>query len=60
LCIGYVDHLYNKPELETAGWLPRQPLEQLIHFDSWQNTRSAEEDALIKQISNNQDFPEQC
>ncbi|RRD00773.1 5,6-dimethylbenzimidazole synthase [Amphritea balenae] len=59
LCIGYVDHFYDKPELETAGWLPRQPLEQLVHFDSWQNTRSAEEDSLIEQINRDRDFPEQ-
>jgi 5,6-dimethylbenzimidazole synthase len=36
LCIGYVDFFHDKPELEKAGWLPRLPLEQLIHQDRWQ------------------------
>ncbi|MEH6443482.1 MAG: 5,6-dimethylbenzimidazole synthase [Oceanospirillaceae bacterium] len=57
LCIGYVEHFYNKPELQTAGWLPRQPLSDLICFDGWQNTRTAEQDALIAQINQDRDFP---
>lgn len=36
LCIGYVSHFHQHPELETAGWLPRLPLEELLHFDQWQ------------------------
>lgn len=59
LCIGYVDHFYNKPELESAGWLPRQPLSELVHFDSWQNTRTAEQDSLIAQINKDRNFPKQ-
>ena len=35
LCVGYVTHLHEKPELETAGWLPRMPLDELIHCDRW-------------------------
>ncbi len=35
LCVGYVTHFYDKPELETAGWLPRLPLDALIHCDRW-------------------------
>lgn len=38
LCVGYVTHFHEKPELEKAGWLPRLPLESLIHFDSWGST----------------------
>ncbi len=36
LCIGYVSHFHARPELEAAGWLPRLPLETLLHFDQWQ------------------------
>lgn len=36
LCIGYVSHFYGRPELEAAGWLPRLPLEQVLHFEHWQ------------------------
>ncbi len=35
LCIGYVSHFYDKPELETAGWLPRMPIEDVVYFDQW-------------------------
>lgn len=33
LCIGYVTHFPEKPELETAGWLPRLPLADLVSCD---------------------------
>ena len=35
LCVGYVSLFHEKPELEKAGWLPRVPLETLIHYDQW-------------------------
>ena len=35
LCVGYVSHFHAKPELETAGWLPRLPIEDLVYFDQW-------------------------
>ena len=35
LCVGYVSHFHEKPELEKAGWLPRMPLDEVIHFDQW-------------------------
>ena len=56
LCIGYVSHFYEKPELETAGWLKRMPLEELVYFDPWQNSKDAEEETLISQIINDRDF----
>lgn len=35
LCIGYVSHFHEKPELEKAGWLPRAELQTLIHHERW-------------------------
>jgi 5,6-dimethylbenzimidazole synthase len=35
LCIGYVSHFNDKPELEKAGWLPRLALEELVYFEQW-------------------------
>ena len=35
LCLGYVSEFKERPELETAGWRSRLPLEELIHFDRW-------------------------
>jgi len=36
LCMGYVTQFQDKPELETAGWLPRENLDQLVHYDKWE------------------------
>lgn len=33
LCVGKVKHFKQQPELESAGWLRRLPLEDLIYFD---------------------------
>jgi 5,6-dimethylbenzimidazole synthase len=35
LCVGYVSHFPGQPELETVGWLPRVPLEQMVAVDRW-------------------------
>jgi len=35
LCVGWVSHFFDKPELETAGWRKRQPLPDLVHDGRW-------------------------
>ncbi|HEX5483329.1 MAG TPA: 5,6-dimethylbenzimidazole synthase [Terriglobia bacterium] len=35
LCMGYVSEFPPQPELETAGWLPRMPLDELVFYDQW-------------------------
>lgn len=35
LCLGYVSDFAPQPDLETAGWRTRIPVEQLIHYESW-------------------------
>ena len=35
LCLGYPERFESKPELETAGWLNRLPLERVIAYESW-------------------------
>lgn len=46
LCVGYVSHFYAKPELESAGWLPRLPIEDLIYFDQWES--ADKQDPLVQ------------
>ncbi len=58
LCIGYTSHFYAKPELETANWLPRLPLDELVSFDSWGERATAEDEPLVAQIQRDCDFPE--
>jgi len=36
LCLGYVDQLYEQPELEVKGWNRRLPLDDLIFEERWQ------------------------
>lgn len=35
LCLGHVAELHKVPELQTAGWQERLPLEDLIFQDRW-------------------------
>ena len=35
LCLGYVSHFYDRPELEAAGWRPRLPLADLVYAERW-------------------------
>jgi len=35
LCLGKVKGYHPRPELESAGWRSRLPLEDLIHLDRW-------------------------
>lgn len=38
LCVGYVSHFNDRPDLEAAGWRERLPLEQLVYLDRWGET----------------------
>ncbi|MGY9005043.1 MAG: 5,6-dimethylbenzimidazole synthase [Alphaproteobacteria bacterium] len=42
LCVGYVSHFFSKPELETAGWLPRVPLADVVWIDQWHARSSSD------------------
>ncbi|MBK5568471.1 5,6-dimethylbenzimidazole synthase [Ensifer sp. 2YAB10] len=37
LCLGYVDRLYQQPELAVKGWRQRLPLEELVFEEGWGN-----------------------
>jgi 5,6-dimethylbenzimidazole synthase len=43
LCLGYVSKFEQAPDLETAGWRSRLPVDRLIHYDSWGNQAHLEE-----------------
>ena len=46
LCLGYVDDFAEKPDLETAGWLSRLDLKDVVFFEKW----DAKEDSNWKNI----------
>ena len=35
LCLGHVSEFAQKPDLETAGWLPRLDLKDVVCFEGW-------------------------
>jgi nicotinate-nucleotide--dimethylbenzimidazole phosphoribosyltransferase len=35
LCLGYPTQFLEQPELESAGWRKRQPLGEIIHYETW-------------------------
>ncbi len=37
LCVGYVDQLYDQPELAARGWARQDPVEQVIMEGGWQS-----------------------
>ncbi|MFU2488266.1 5,6-dimethylbenzimidazole synthase [Thauera sp. WH-1] len=50
LCIGYVKDFHARPELESAGWLKRMPLTELLHFDGWRGPADAAGEQLAEAI----------
>jgi len=54
LCLGYVSHFYQRPELEAAGWRQRLPLEELLHFDRWGEDGGEAAEALKQQVRSDQ------
>mgnify|MGYP001562816781 CR=1 FL=1 len=51
LCIGYVTHFPERPELEAAGWLPRLSLDKLVFCDQWGEECKTVWPVLHKEIS---------
>jgi len=37
LCLGYVNEFVDKPDLQTAGWLSRLDLKDVVYFEKWEN-----------------------
>ena len=35
LCLGYVTHFEEKPDLERLGWAKRLSLKELVYFEKW-------------------------
>jgi 5,6-dimethylbenzimidazole synthase len=50
LCLGYVDEFPRTPELQSAGWLPRLSLRDVLRFDGWKEDSDGAWDELRHQI----------
>ena len=56
LCLGYVDEFATKPDLETAGWLPRLGLEDVIYYEKWEDKRNLNWKNIQDIIKTNLDY----
>jgi 5,6-dimethylbenzimidazole synthase len=57
LCLGYVDEFAQKPDLETAGWLSRLDLKDVVYFERWNNKESVDWSKIQEMIKINIDYP---
>jgi len=44
LCLGYVSDFATRPDLESAGWRERIPVQELIHYESWGNKTTGQQE----------------
>ena len=56
LCLGYVDEFATKPDLETAGWLPRLGLKDVIYFEKWNDQENLDWKNIQDIIKTNLDY----
>ncbi len=56
LCLGYVDEFATKPDLETAGWLPRLGLKDVIYFEKWNDKENLSWKNIQDVIKTNLDY----
>ncbi len=42
LCLGYVEKFAEKPDLETAKWLPRLELKDVVYFEKWNQKQNSD------------------
>jgi 5,6-dimethylbenzimidazole synthase len=56
LCLGYVDEFAAKPDLQTAGWLPRLELKDVVYFEKWNNKENESWKSIQEMIKKNLDY----
>ncbi|NND86185.1 MAG: 5,6-dimethylbenzimidazole synthase [Nitrosopumilus sp.] len=56
LCLGYVDEFAEKPDLETARWLPRLELKDVVYFEKWDDKKNEEWNNIQEMIKDNLDY----
>jgi 5,6-dimethylbenzimidazole synthase len=56
LCLGYVEKFAEKPDLETAKWLPRLELKDVIYFEKWNQKQNSDWFKIQELIKTNLDY----
>ena len=56
LCLGHVEKFAEKPDLESAGWLPRLDLKDVVYFEKWQEQENKQWETLKGLIKEKFDY----
>lgn len=56
LCLGHVDEFAEKPDLETAGWLPRLDLMDVVFYEKWNDREDSNWKRIQEIIRDNIDY----
>ena len=56
LCLGYVNEFAEKPDLETANWLPRLDLKDVVYFEKWNDRENKNWNGIKEMIRDNLDY----
>lgn len=56
LCLGHVEKFSAKPDLETAGWLERQKLQDVIYYEKWNKKDSSVWHTIQELVKTNLDY----
>ena len=56
LCLGHVSKFAEKPDLETAGWLPRLDLKDVVFYEKWNSLDDPTWNQIRQLIVSNLDY----
>jgi 5,6-dimethylbenzimidazole synthase len=56
LCLGHVSEFAQKPDLETAGWLPRLDLKDVVFYEKWNKSDDPSWHQIHEMIVTNLDY----
>ncbi len=56
LCLGYVEKFAEKPDLQTAKWLPRLDLKDVIYYEKWDQKQNSDWYKIQELIKTNLDY----
>ncbi|HEX5457013.1 MAG TPA: 5,6-dimethylbenzimidazole synthase [Candidatus Nitrosotalea sp.] len=56
LCLGHVSNFADKPDLESAGWLPRLGLKDVVFYEKWNNASDPNWQQIREMIISNLDY----
>jgi 5,6-dimethylbenzimidazole synthase len=56
LCLGHVSEFAQKPDLESAGWLPRLDLKDVVFYEKWNRVDDPSWHQIHEMIVSNLDY----